>query len=828
MAKSLANSIKKNNLSKDDISHIFSRIISNDDLIANDDELEEQDEIPPQDFDIDMLNQQFTLMRDWITNGNTQKTTEYIQSDSDMEDQLSQPEEEQEEQEEEQENGQYHNSEQRKPNSRQTSKASHVNIDSPRGTARRQDISESSSVKITNHKGFYMSSLLLFFLCLGYLGLQKLDGSSLLNDYELPENLPTDLKKYVSSKLSNINKDMEGIKGAVQIETAAVNSKLGGINDLIQNYHSENAKAIKEIETKFDTKFGVLHQEVFPQYNEKINSLENEMEKLQQNLNRTLSNFIQQVDNSSNKQIDFERYLEEKLPNYLPIMKGSKNKLTIVPEFESYLHKIISDYVHNNTANYNNSDISSPTFSRQNFNNYLQEFIENADNINIIDLKNSSIGSFIKKQILENINYDLIASKVDKTLQITKDESSRLIIDSTTELILSKLIKRIIINLDREKHNKKIQKFNYASYENGARIIPELVASFESFNITDIFLRQVSHQRKIWSRLKSVFSKKQSTGGIKHNDKNLILNTYQTILPSTIIPKDNFPNFKGIKTGIKTFAVKFPQPIYLNDIIVSYPRYANNPSLIYSAPKKISMWIQLTKPKEDLNKLKNYLYEATKDKYEDQYVINMEKLEQRIEEDKNEIPLKRIKSGEEVIYEKFYESNFNLFDQGFVKIGSMIYNYEPSRDNQTSIHQNFPLINKNFKNLKIRINSVFFSIESNYGNDEFNTNLFKVKVYGFSDFDLYCMRELLFSDETKPKNFTDYKDDLIELENMFNEKYIRNLSYEENDNDGDQLVLSTIPSSGQQGEYKKKELDEDMDFVADSYVIQEDNVVDYF
>lgn len=403
----------------------------------------------------------------------------------------------------------------------------------------------------------------------------------------------------------------------------------------------------------------------------------------------------------------FYQYLSSQLPSYLPVIKQENGEYKTSPDFDKYLRQVIQQYASNNTV--------------QAFNQTVEELLTTQYGFEVIKLKHDSFEQYIKDAVSKS--------------------SKPFVLDTNTEAAIAELINKLI-NENQLKYNSN---YNYADYENGARIVPDLVASFDSFNITEL------HKQQSW--LKTTYGKWAKS------NKNLVLNTYQAILPNIVLPKDNHVNLKSRTTGVKTFAVKFPKPIYLTDIYIQYPRYEKYAVALYSCPKKISIWIKLTSPEADLARLKKYLFDQTRSKYQDQYVLNYDKLEKNLGQvDDNQVPMRRIKSPEEISYEQFYESNFGLFDKDYVKIGSVNYDIE-SRD----VTQRFEMINSQFKNLKISIDSVFFAIEANHGDTQ-STNLFKVQVYGVSEFDVYCMKKLL------PSNTSE---SLGDLEVEFNNRFVR-------------------------------------------------------
>lgn len=675
----------------------------------------------------------------------------------------------------------------------------------------------------------------------------------------IPSTLPLsrETKSYLSSNFYQVSQDLEGLRTRIEANEQSsleysqkqndyikeLNARLREINNLIQGFQTENQQGIEHInkelmlkQRKIDEKFALADKRF-----EEIGSTLSEFKEFKQHVNQSLKSLQEQLTDSKQR---FDSFVNDKFPKYVPTIQTKDGQIELMPEFQSQITNLIGEYV----SQALNSNKTIPKFEpkeiirKEQIEKYLSDFVQNNDVLNLVNLKNSSssLSKFIKDEILHNLNgvvKQRLKGYEESKTKINKDENDRLIIDSTTELILSKLIKKIY----NSNESKYMAKYNYADYENGARIVPELVSSFDSFNITELYNQQ--QQYKVFKKLKRVFGYGNNENAVynKAKGKNMVLNTYQAILPSTVIAKDNFPNLSGHKTGVKTFAIKFAQPIYLTNLLISYPRFEKNAGAVYSAPKKISVWIKLKNPDTSLPKLKNYLYEATKDKYGDKYVINLEKFSQDVideesswnkkliaghrggsrsgslsghsqkskngdgEEDASSgdvngngggtsnIPIKRLKSEEEIVYEKFYETNFHLFKQNYLKIGSMNYDL-----NSPSVNQKFPLLNASFKNLKLSIESIFFSIEDNYG-DAYATNLFKVKAYGVSEFDLYCMKKLLYGTGNGSReghdDFNEHEDDLIKLEELFNAKYVNNLDYEEPSDDLEQTSGSATSST---------------------------------
>lgn len=395
----------------------------------------------------------------------------------------------------------------------------------------------------------------------------------------------------------------------------------------------------------------------------------------------------------------------------VPVVR--KNGLLLVaPDFEEYVLKLLRLA--------NQLEIMAPALKK-----YLPEMLN--DELVVVSLENTTFFQRIS----------------EKMTRIRENERHRDVLDAKTLEIVSEMVR------DAVGTAKQAQRYNYADYENGARIDSAYVSAFTLFNVSELYKQQQKHLSS-W-KYKLGLHKKDP---VKYTGSKLVQNTYQAILNHGQLPRDNFPNTEGLRTGIKTFAVKLARPIFLSDIVISYPRFVDSASYMYSAPKKIGIWVRLER-EADLEKVRTYLKRVTQESYAGRYVVNLEQLEG----EHNEIPMKRIKKPEEEEYEKFYESNFGLFKDRYVKIGLMEYDVELKQ-----AEQRFELLDDDFKRLRVSVSGVFFSVESNHGNDQFLTNLFKVKVYGVSEFDLYCMKEMLGGQNGQAEDDSD-------LESRFESRY---------------------------------------------------------
>lgn len=534
--------------------------------------------------------------------------------------------------------------------------------------------------------------------------------------------------------------------------------------------HSQHNISFKGDLNQVERSFYTYHLKIEDRLSNMEKQFENELHEqvtiIHENLTE-LNNFKTRIE-AQMKTIQ-DNFITSNLPQYIPAFKLENGSLEIIPELQNYLKSAILESLTNSLL-YNDTKNSFQS-TKQLYQKYLNDYFLQYNNTVLVNLRSS-----ITNDIFKKLDYDSIASKLSE-----KISPEKLVIDSATELGLTSLIRKVLKAKDNDDH------YNFATYENGARIIPELVSSFDSFNITTLFLNQYNElnslHRKICNFITLGLLCNSKISPISRNRKyqdNLVLIAYQAILP-TVLPKDTLlqeldSNEQPIQTGVKTFGIKLPYPVYLSDIFISYPKYLDSASTVFSAPKKIAIWIRLTKFENDFDKLQKYLYNKTKNRYS--YVLNLEKLKDDTSKvGNNEIPMKRMKTDDEIAYEKFYESNFNLFENQFIKIGNMIYDQRTDDSEQA-----FELLDDSFKSLKVQVDSLFFSIESNYGNDKFATNLFRVKVHGVSEFDLYCMNQLLSSEEGANDYHSINKDDLINLERLFNKKFIKNVDFVSDEN----------------------------------------------
>ncbi|ODV59936.1 uncharacterized protein ASCRUDRAFT_71414 [Ascoidea rubescens DSM 1968] len=634
-----------------------------------------------------------------------------------------------------------------------------------------------------------LSTLLIF---LFYLNI----NNSNLNLNNIGENFT--LKNHNQNHIqnSNYNNNYKILLNNLQSDISNLHHKVNNIHDINQNLYKNMStfnSDLSDFKLTYKNNLLNLNQNLY-----NLNLFRNQSQSILNNLIQ-----INQKNNPNNlNQFDnFNHLLKKNLPNYLPIIINENNKnLTLLPVFENYLKNFIQTLIENNINTSNNTITNGnliPTWNQFliknniDINHYFNNLIHSDSNFKLLNIKNEKLLSdlnlfknFISSQLRKN--YNSLNQKILKNYQLINLQnnisnnnsisSNSFIINSTTELILEKLVSKILNKL--KFNSNPFYNYNYASLTNGAIIINNLVSSHNSFNITHLNI--IQNRNELKNTLYNFFSKNSQ------KRKFLILNSYKAISNNlNKFPIDKLNNYYKIpqSTGIKTFAVKFQTPIYIRDLIISYPRYKRNASFLYAAPKKISIWFQLNNFENNAHKLKEFIKIQKK--------IKCKQINKNIN-NHNATELK-ITINQRVNYELFYEKNFNLKNQNFIKIDSMTYDI-----NSLEVDQPFKFIqNKDFKDLKLLINSIFFSVESNYG-DNYNTNLFKLKVFGVNQNDLNCIHELLLNDYNDESTFNrkDFKDelnkkDINELEKLFNDRFISegvtdNYSNENDEEDEDE------------------------------------------
>ncbi|ODV86954.1 hypothetical protein CANARDRAFT_27296 [[Candida] arabinofermentans NRRL YB-2248] len=397
------------------------------------------------------------------------------------------------------------------------------------------------------------------------------------------------------------------------------------------------------------------------------------------------------------KDLDSRVYqsISQHLPSFVPVIYKQESGFETIPEFDNYMKQLIVRQLNDFDAH--GLQPSWDEFVEVNDLKLEKYIIDTAvkNNFRIVsqsDLKESidSMKSTLKHQ-LETMKHDL--------------ESKQSVVDPAA---ITRLVKSAIsneLNSRYEFQNSNI--VNYASYDNGARVIENLTTLPRLKRIRTQVLDRVMHGIFDFIKRNTVGPKRTLIG---LNEIDLVKRENS---PSNALVANN-QFWQALTEDLPvTFAVKLSQNIFIKQVGISYPKINY---LLSAAPRKINLLVEPANTRHFKilkNKMSNYYNQDFVNKHLDKY------------------------------------SKISEFEYS-IKVSESFQDFPILEDVQQILNE-FP------------IKSVVLLIESNWGNDQVVV-LYGIKVFGLTEFEMKNSRVML-TEKFDPKPKHDHKIKISDLGN---------------------------------------------------------------